>query len=466
MATTRGSIQRLQWTGNIVCVWIGPHPASVEALFIVFSVADDAATLSGKRRMANLLARAEMAGDPVACAHGDSDAAITEVAFEGYDICVQRPIHGDFFVVSGSGLPADTRVVFDGPVATVTVTPDLVRPNWALVSALPAGVPVGRQTVHLESPGSGWSSESVPVEVGAGPLSFVRWLYTGAPKANPYTIVLVANPGRRTSAGALVADPMVGDPARFATAVATSLTTMFTVTETVLQAFERSVALAIVRDATVAITDSVSLVQEDSTNIVSPRRDLMNGYLRGYRLAADVVYAISGSPDHTRSSAWFTTDDATRAGVSFTYNGTAFSHGRFASIPGSIALGTPVDPTGLTALHEFGHASSDFNNGKIDDLYVDGLRSGLEVNKKARANATDPIPAQFATYNGTAHNSDQNRDGLGYPATWTSYHCALLDATRPNMMDNYWLTANPLQCRLDEVTFAWLSDRLAAKVGR
>jgi hypothetical protein len=150
--------------------------------------------------------------------------------------------------------------------------------------------------------------------------------------------------------------------------------------------------------------------------------------------------------------------------VSFTYDGTTHAHGRFASIPGTVALSTTAG--GLTALHEFGHASADFNNGMIDDLYVDGLRPGLEINKKARASSTDPIPTIFASYNSTSYNSDQDRDGLEYPSLWTSYHCELLDPLRPNMMDNFWFADDPRRCRLDKLTYKWLTDRLAAKVYR
>jgi hypothetical protein len=34
------------------------------------------------------------------------------------------------------------------------------------------------------------------------------------------------------------------------------------------------------------------------------------------------------------------------------------------------------------------------------------------------------------------------------------------------MMDNFWYADNPRHCRLDKITYAWLTDRLAAKVFR
>ena len=105
--------------------------------------------------------------------------------------------------------------------------------------------------------------------------------------------------------------------------------------------------------------------------------------------------------------------------------------------------------------------------GLVTDLYVDGTRSGFVVNKKMRAKATDSIPDNFATYRGATFHSEQKRDGRGYPDTWTSYHPALVDTTRPNLMDNYWKAVSHIQrCRLDGLTFDWFADRLRAKILR
>ena len=80
------------------------------------------------------------------------------------------------------------------------------------------------------------------------------------------------------------------------------------------------------------------------------------------------------------------------------------THGRFAGIPGTVALSVTADR--ITPLHEFGHAASNLDHGLIDDLYVDRLQPVFVVNKIARATSTDPVPAAFATYNATAFNSD------------------------------------------------------------
>jgi hypothetical protein len=77
-----------------------------------------------------------------------------------------------------------------------------------------------------------------------------------------------------------------------------------------------------------------------------------------------------------------------------------------------------------------------------------------------------PIPGAFATYNGSSFNSDGLRDGLGYPASWNSYHCDLVNTAAPALMDNYPAAASPLDCRHDQITAAYLTDRLIAKIGR
>jgi hypothetical protein len=197
------------------------------------------------------------------------------------------------------------------------------------------------------------------------------------------------------------------------------------------------------------------------------RLGVLASFLTRFREVADIVFVLHGSTTHDRASAWHTTDDNSRPAVSFTYDGVDRQHGRFPSIPGSCAIPVTVNTTRMTALHEFGHAASDFNNGRVRDLYVNGTAGVFMVNKKFRALATDPVPDDFATYNATDFNSDPNRDAIGYPATFTSYHPQLIDATRPNLMDDYGLSFDtPRRCRLDQLTYAWMRDRLLAKLGR
>lgn len=241
-----------------------------------------------------------------------------------------------------------------------------------------------------------------------------------------------------------------------------------TVTESLLRAegLERNIRFVTIFDTTQGATTANALVRRVAPNLLEPMRARLNAFVGRYWENPDIVFCVSGSTTNTRASAWFTTDDATRPGVNFTYDGTTRAHRRYTDIPGSAAVSTSMDTTGLTAIHEFGHAASDFGNGMVIDLYVDGTRAGFVVNKKVRAAATAAVPANFATYGGTSYQSDQSRDGIGYPSTWTSYHPVLQDSTRPNLMDNYWLAAQPQRCRLDGLTFNWFRDRLRAKILR
>jgi hypothetical protein len=177
-----------------------------------------------------------------------------------------------------------------------------------------------------------------------------------------------------------------------------------------------------------------------------------------------VSVIITGSTTHSRESSTATVDDpngpATPFNCDFLINQ---SHPHFPVTPGAVALHTDIWPFTLTALHEFLHAASSVQYGWIVDLYFDGSPAdGIPINKRWRANAGDPIPATFGSYNGSTYASDPNRDGIGYGPGWLSYHAALIDPARPNIMDETWSLAD----RLDHVTHDWLSDRLRAKIFR
>jgi hypothetical protein len=421
-----------------------------------------------KRAIVRLLVEAAGHGDRVIVGHPDNGANITSATLPGYDISPVGPaIHADFYAIAGTALPAGVEAVFETATTVVTVTPSLVRPQWVLLSGLPSAIPTGRNTVRLQAPG--WTSESVPVEVWSGPLARARALYSGAPKNLPYVVCFVADPAIEAEAGGTFsADPVLTNRPGYHAAVASCLQNFFNVTEDVLRqaAIDGRIRLISVFDETQTPVAANSLAHQINPNLMETRRGQLNGFVSRFGVRADVVVVLHGSTTHDRATAWFTTDDSAGGSTPFTYDGISRTHGHLAEIPGSAAIPISFNTTGLTAIHEFGHASSDFNNGRVVDLYVDGLPGGFLVNKKARALATDPIPTNFATYNGTTYAADQNRDGVGYPSTWTSYHPDLIDNTRPNMMDNYWLAANPQRCRLDRLTYAWLFDRLRAKVLR
>jgi hypothetical protein len=470
MATTAGRVSRAYLQSEMVCVYVEYAPR-MEALFIVqFLQSDSAFALEQKRHLAKLVMSGLNTRRPVRIHHDASNSLVLGVELLLQDISPIGPaVHGDFYSVSAGNIPTNANVVFETPATTVTIVPDLRRPEWVLIERLPASIPEGAATVHLAAPG--WESERVPVQVSAGTPEVRRTLFPGRPNAQPpYTFVFAATPGLEAETGGGVsADPVLGDRPNYHDVVRACLANLLTVTEPMLrdENFEANIRFVSIFDAAASANTASALVHRVNPNLLEPMRDRMNGFVGSYWEDPDIVFALTGSTTHTRASAWFTTDDATKAGVSFTYDGTTFTHRRYTSIPGSAAISLLMDQTGLTAIHEFGHAASDFDNGKCTDLYVDATRTGLVVNKKMRANASDAIPTTFGSYDGTSFNSDQNRDGLGYPNTWRSYHPALIDTARPNLMDNYWGAASNVQaCRLDQLTAEWFRDRLRAKIMR
>jgi hypothetical protein len=468
MAVTPGRVVRINAVADIVCAFVGPSAANTELLFVQFRSDDSAFAIECKRILVKLLITAALGQREVQVFHGDDDALITAVGFLPMNISPVGPaIHNDFYSVTGSNIPQGVEVVFESVSLLIAVTPDLWRPHWVLIEQLPTSVPEGPCHVFLRA--GAWRSEAVPVMVSSGAPLTTRTLYSGRLTTEPYTLVFAASPGIEAETGGTVAaDPVLTDRASFHDTVGHCIENLLTVTESLLrtESLESSVRFVAIFDTSQTATAPNALVRRVAPNILEPMRTRLNAFVGRYWENPDIVFCISGSTTHTRASAWFTTDDATRIGPTFTYDGTTRIHRRYTDIPGSAALSTSMNTTGLTAIHEFGHAASDFGNGMVIDLYVDGTRSGFVVNKKVRGAATAAVPANFGTYDGSNYLSDQSRDGIGYPSTWTSYHPALQDATRPNLMDNYWLAADPQRCRLDRLTFAWFRDRLRAKILR
>jgi hypothetical protein len=287
-------------------------------------------------------------------------------------------------------------------------------------------------------------------------------------KPDPFTICIIANPALEAprDSGIFIADPITGAQADFDSSVQYIIDSLFGTlpnqSEKLLAdpSIAPYVRVVSVFDPGLSAQDSNSLVAKDhSSNLLIARRTVFGPFLARYGYQADVAYAISKTDFHTRASAWFTTDDDGRGGVSFTLDGVSYSHRFYNLIPGTIAMHSSSH--GLTALHEFGHALSSYSNGKIVDLYVNS--PAALNNKRGR-----PIPSDFVTYNGVTMASDTIRDGLGYPSSWQSYHCELNAAAFPAAMDDYWKAHDgiPVHCEHDRVTRQFLLDRLYAKIGR
>lgn len=471
MPTTTGQVLQLSLSETIpgACFFIGTSLQFSEVLFIRLRASDAARVRDFKKSMIALLAKAQQAGYPVEVQHTLIEAEITIARFTGFDISpVGTAIRGDFYSVTGSNIPAEAELVFESDTAIVTVTPDLVRPHLVVVVPLPVEVPLGRNTVRLQAPG--WSSQAVPVDVADGRPPAVRVLHSGPPKVRPYTIVLVANTAIEDEAGGtFTSDPVLANRVRFYETVRFCLRNMFAVTEDLLRQghIDASIRLVTIFDDTAAAIEANSLVQEVAPNRMEPKGTKTNSFVERHHENADIVFVINGSTTHFQATSQFTTDYAAGPSTGYTFDGTARVHGHLPRIPGICTLSIVLVQNFLTALHEFCHAASDFNNGKVHDLYVDGTARGFLINKKFRADSADAIPNIFATYEGTDYPSDQNRDGIGYGANWTSFHPALIDATRPNIMDDRGLAFDdPELCRLDRLTYDWLVDRLWAKVLR
>ena len=295
-------------------------------------------------------------------------------------------------------------------------------------------------------------------------------------KPYPFTIAIIANPALETpwNSGTFVVDPITANQPAFDAAADYINDSLFGglpgQKERLLG--DPSIVGTNIRVVSLFVTglpatEPNSLVAQDGvSNILVARRANFLPFLATQALYADVAYAVSESATHTRASAWYTSDDDTRPGTPFTLDGTTFAHRYWSLIPGTVALHTTG--ASLTAVHEFGHALSSYTNGSITDLYVD---SPDALNNKLGRPIPSP-PAPFRVYNGTTIAIDQTRDGLGYLASWLSYHAELNAPSFPAIMDDYWMATTtssggvPEDCEHDTITRQFLLDRIRAKMSR
>lgn len=320
--------------------------------------------------------------------------------------------------------------------------------------------------------GARWvSAESGSVTGRAGterPDATVEVVQDGdTSKSDPFTIVFVANPALEApwNSGVFVRDPITTAKAAYDACVAYAVDSLMGRRAGQAERFLADAALnAQVRilswfGAGFPVRDEFCLAAQDGiSNLLIARRATIRQFLADTGLAADVVFAVSNSASHSRASAWFTSDDDSRPGRVFSMDGVTRSHRYYSLIPGAAAIHSSA--RSLTALHEFGHALSSYTNGSVVDLYVDSAAAAN--NKRGR-----PIPGTFATYQGSVLKSDPTRANVGYPAGWQSYHCELVNAASPAVMDDYYLgPTGSDSCRHDSVTSAFLTDRVRAKMSR
>lgn len=287
----------------------------------------------------------------------------------------------------------------------------------------------------------------------------------------PYTLCIIANPwiesGRTTNP--LIRDPIMNNRPAF-DAAASYIVNCITgrlpgQSETMFDAISAGWRILRVFDTTLAAKKKNALVAHDNTQMVMPRQKAFEPFLKKFsqpgmgKLRADVAFAITASATHSRCSAQPTADDDGDPGIAFTFDGRQLHHRQGNKAPGAVAY--HVTATSLVPLHEFSHAASSRDNGKITDLYqpAEGL------NKKRKR----PIPPVFCVYNGQSFASAPDRGGgIAYPPNSDSYHCAQADPAFPAVMDNYSMAAGGqvLRCRHDTLTHRFLLDRIQAIMAR
>lgn len=293
----------------------------------------------------------------------------------------------------------------------------------------------------------------------------------GASKADPFTIVIVANPSleSRYLSGNFIPDPILANPAAFASSVDYVTDSLFGrlpgQAETLLgdPTIAPHVRVVALIDRGSAPSAATALAAQDhGSRMLIGRRAVIGPYVLPHTGTADVVFVVSGSATHMFASSWYTSDDDARPGCPFTLDGIPMVHRFFNVIPGIAVL--HATSRSITAVHEFQHAISSYSNGMLTDLYADQPRG---VNKRTR-----PVPAApptFRTYQNGAvrlYDADPHRAPLGYPPAWTTYHCERHDPSKPAIMDDYHQAANPLACLNDQITRDFVIDRVKAKLAR
>jgi hypothetical protein len=384
---------------------------------------------------------------------------------------VGNPIIDDFYTLSGSDIPLDAVIEFTTAGVTRKVNPNFIRPHLALVERLPASIPPGPATVRITSLSTP-ASNTLSVNVAAGPAPPVRVLHGGEQKQHPYTIVFVGNPAFQNDFPPphFVADLILNDRRGYQKIVTHCFHSLFMLDEDLLRDGDidaRMRLISLFPPVLPALNENALTQQLADSDLMEPRGTVIRAFLDRFDLTADVVFVIHGSSTHIRAKAQFTTDSDTDGVTAYMFDGDEKKHGHFASIPGSVAIPVSLDVTEPTVLHEFIHAASDFNNGMVIDLFNDeGIEAPFVINKKFRASSNDPVPVNFANYEDTNFLSDPTRNGLNYDPDWCSYHPELIDPTRPNLMDDYRVPGGQQFCRLDRLTLKWLRDRLMVKLSR
>jgi hypothetical protein len=393
----------------------------------------------------------------------------------------------DSFTVTGDDIPSDVVLEFSTAAGAASLPADFVRPHLVYVETLPGSLPAGDAELRLTSPSTNAASNAVNVTVTDGPPAAARLLHAGEAKPRPYTIAIVANPllASRSPTLRFRHDPIITMPRSFFRhAVTLCLRGLFAGAEDVLtrDGIDARMRLVSVFSSPVCEGPSIPLreancliEQTPGEQGVLPRRGRLVHFLDNFPTAAgatraDVVIIINNSDTPNQSTSRPTDDAPSLGSVDYVFDNVVRKHAHFASTPGCASIHlSNLDPASPTVIHEFCHAASEVDDGWVADMdfHPHPPSPRFAVNLKHRAAPGDPVPQDFATYNGTTFKSNPVRfDGAPYPAQWTGYHAEPLDGRQHSLMDHWLDHPDRLRSRLDRLTHRWLSDRLNAKLSR
>lgn len=303
--------------------------------------------------------------------------------------------------------------------------------------------------------------------IKAGELVHVKRAGNNFPEAasaNAYTVLIVANPFIQTSAklipnlkAALRPDPIMKEPELFQMKVASILAgfaqnktlapffdrirfiALFDPQMTVIKESDEERKLEIMRSRALCLESHIDVLIEPAQRVYSEDHQLQEERLREYLKQhvqlkrVDVVFAVTASHTHTRSSSRFSIEQKPLPGIAdFTYTANTESKplpGYYAAhleVPGMVAY-SAWDLSLSTPVHEFAHAMSSAVSGLIADEYHYGNLqkpgAALVLNKHYRQDETQEIPSFFARIeeNGKPATFDFHTDKLRVrPERWIS----------------------------------------------
>ncbi len=460
--------------------------------------------LSGKKALFTITNDALKAGVPIDC----EKAGAAKIVVNGYATPKVEPklrvARNDFFVLTPKkeGMkenfqPSDRVVIEVEDVRYELRRKDgevFIRPGVFVAGMLGADyngslIPEGDGWLWVEDQGGKHKCEDIPIRILPDTARAKKTAIPMSDKGPKFHIAIIANPGIQ-EAGKMgndkpfIRDKILKDRPSFHRRVIMILESLFESAEDAFrdEEIEPYIRIFTYFDDSLPADADNSLLRKNANfstnNIVGPRSidlpGLLNGFLSRIGEKADVVVGVSGL--NFRCSAWFTTDDGD--GEAYKLDGVSYKYGTNVKTPGSFADTVYLLPENrgydkLTPIHEFLHAMSEKDRGRITDLYHDSYNADtVNVNKKQKSG--QKIPAVFGKLNSTSYKSDApdgsyiGRGGLGYPGSEginTTYGPELIDSSSCNVMDNF--TSSKIdwkKCRLDRLSHQYVVDRMKAKI--